>query len=267
MGEEELSQDTGTQEVVDTQGQDQGQGTGINPAWNELLNSIPSQLHSIVTPHLQQWDKNYQEGIGKVHSQYESFKPFVDQGVTADQINYGLQLLDAFESRPQDIFAAMQQAFGEQQQEEVDPTQNFDEQGQESTPIDISQHPQFQELAGMVNTMAQLLVQQSTQEMESQADGELEAEFAAAKQEVGDFDEKWVLVQMMANENLTVKDAAQQYQQFVKGLLTENNRPGPRVLSPGGSTPNPGVTPSQLDDKGRRSLVAQMLAEAQQNAG
>lgn len=265
MDEEITGQDTGSQ-VEDTQGQEQ-QGTGINPAWNELLDSIPSQLHSIVTPHLQKWDQNYQAGIGKVHSQYESYKPFVDQGITADQINYGLQLLDAFESRPQDIYAAMQQAFGEQQAEEVDPTQNFDEQGQESTPIDISQHPAFQELTGMVNTMAQLLVQQSTQESEAQADSELEQEFAAAKQEIGDFDEKWVLVQMMANEDLTVKDAAQQYQQFVKGLLTENNRPGPRVLSPGGSTPNPGVTPNQLDDKGRRSLVAQMLAEAQQNAG
>lgn len=264
MEEELEGQDTG--QVDNSQGQNDS-GTGINPAWNDLLGVIPSQLHSQITPHLQQWDKNYQEGIGKVHSQYEPWKPFIDNGISPDQVQYGLQLLNAMETRPQDIYAAMQQYFGEQNPED-DGEQDLElEQGQESTPIDITQHPQFQQLADMVNAMAELTVQQNTQQLEQQADSELEQEFKAAHEQYGDFDEKWVMVQLLANDELTLDGAVQQYQQFVKDLLTNANKPGPRVLGTGGNVPNQGADPSQLDDKGRRSLVAQMLDEARQQAG
>lgn len=253
-------------QVDNSQGQEQDSGTGMNPAWNDLLQSVPSSLHSTITPHLQQWDKNYQEGIGKVHSQYEAYKPFVEQGIDPEQLNYGLQLLEAFNTQPERIYEALKQHFGEDAADEI-VNDLEDEQGQQSEPIDISQHPQFQQMAEMVNTMANLLVQQNSQEQEAQADSELENEFAQAKQQVGDFDEKWVIVQMMANENLSVLEAAQQYKEFEKSILANANRPGPRVLGGGGQSPNVGVSPSQLPPKDRRSLVANMLAEAQAQNG
>lgn len=257
-------QDSGTQ-GIQTQGQED-QGTGLNPAWNDLLQEVPSSLHSTITPHLQKWDKNYQEGIGKVHSQYESYKPFVDQGIDPEQLQYGLQLLEAFNTRPEQIYEALKQHFGEDAANQVvDELET--EQGQQSEPIDISSHPEFQQMAQMVNTMAELLVQQGTQQEEEQADTELEQEFQAAKEKFGEFDEKYVIVQMMADDSLTVEQAVQQYKDFEKSLLTNANRPGPKILGAGGNSPSVGVTPSQLSDKDRRSLVANMLAQAQQNNG
>lgn len=258
-------QDIGQEEVI-TQGSEE-QSTGLNPAWNELMQVLPSSLHSLVTPHLQKWDQNYQEGIGKVHSEYESWKPFKEQGIAPEQVTYGLQLLDAIENRPEEIFEALKNYLQVEDDPQTEETQEQEEQGQQSTPIDIASTPEFQQLAQMVNAMAELTVQQNTQQLDAQADTELENEFTAAHENHGDFDEKWVMVQMLADENLTIDQAVQAYKEFEQGILTKANRPGPRVLSPGGGTPNPGVNPSQLDEKGRKSMIANMLAQAAQQNG
>jgi hypothetical protein len=269
----------GSEEVVDnSQGQQQEEaGTGINPAWNEMLSGLPSSLHSTVIPHLKEWDKNYQEGIGKVHSQYEPFKEYLDQGVEPDQINYALQVLEAIQSRPQDVFQAMQQYFTpeeQQQQQQTGEEPNLEEQGQTSEPIDITQHPQFQQLAQMVNAMAELTVQQNSQQTQQQEDDALEQEFTAAREQFkdkGDFDEKFVMTQLIADAEfgegkLTVAEAAQQYYDFVDSVRANANRPGPpKILSGAGSSANTAPTTSQLGDKDRRSLVANMLAASQQD--
>lgn len=267
------SQDTGPEDI--SQGQEavesnqQQEGTGINPAWNDLLEALPSSLHSLVTPHLQKWDKNYQEGIGKVHSEYEPWKPFQESGIAPEQVSYGLQLLEAIESRPEEIYNALRDYLqiedAPQGQEEAGQALE-QEQGQQPS-IDIASLPEFQQMAQMVQAMAELTVQQNTQQTEAQADQELEQEFQAAREKYGDFDEKCVMVQMLANDNLTIDQAAGQYQEFVKGILTNANRPGPRILSGGGSNPSTPINPSQLDDKGRRNMVAQMLANAKSQQG
>lgn len=265
-------QDNSQGQQLDSSQQESVQGTGLNPAWNDLMAVIPSQLHSQVTPHLQKWDQNYQEGIGKVHSEYEPWKPFQEQGIPPEQVQYGLQLLDEIQNNPQEVFNALKEYLGvedgtQQQQQTQEPQVQQQEQGQQSTPIDIASTPEFQQMAQMVQAMAELTVQQNSQQLEAQADQELEAEFTAAKEEFGEFDEKWVMVQMLADDNLSLKDAVGQYQEFVKGILTNANRPGPRILGGGGNTPNTPVDPSKLDDKGRRNLVAEMLAANAQQQG
>lgn len=251
MEDEEIGQGS-------TDGNVQGQeGTNINPAWNDLLGVIPQELHSQVTPHLQTWDKNYQEGIGKVHSQYESWKPYIDYGIQPDQVNYALQLLDAVENRPDEVLKALQEFYspGEEQQQE---------QGLSSEPIDaLTNNPEFSRMSEMVNTMAQLLVQQNVAQQNAQVEEQLEQEYAAAREKHGDFDESWVANQLLANPEMSVDEAANAYKEFVQGILAQNNRPGPRVMGAGGSSPNPGVKPSELDAKGRREFIANMLAQAQ----
>lgn len=269
MGPEEQVSQGQEQEVVDnSQGQQQDTGTGINPAWNELLSELPSSLHSVAIPHLQKWDKNYQEGIGKVHSQYESYKPFVEQGIDPAQLQYGLQVLDAIQNRPQEVYAAMQQYFGEQQGEEEE--ESFEEQGQQSEPVDITQHPQFQQLAEMVQVMAQSMVQQQSLSQEQQEDEELEQEFAQAREQFGDYDEEYVMAKILAaaerGQDLSVADAVQMYKQLEQGILTNANRPGPpKLLSGGGASANSAPSPANLGDKDRKALVASMLAANKQD--
>lgn len=248
----------------------QEQGTGNNPAWNDLLGVIPSQLHSQVTPHLSKWDQGVQQKIQQVHSQYEPYKYYLDNKIEPDNINYALNLVNAIEERPQEVMKALQDWIGNtegnQGQGNGAEQQGLNQpEGSEETP-DWLNHPKFQEMQQMVEQMAQLLVQQQETSQQTEADTLLENELKSVRDELGDFDEEWVLTKMYNNPNMEMKDAVQAYQNFEKGLLSKARQPGPQVLSPGGQIPSQELNPSGLDPKGRRNLVVQMLQNsAQQN--
>lgn len=262
-------EDEETTEVVqeETQGISEetspSESTGINPAWNDLLEAVPTAFHEKVTPYLQQWDKNYQEGIGKVHSQYEPYKPFIDEGYTPDQIQYGLQVLDMINNEPEKVYAAFQQYFEQQQTAEtpVAKTEASQEQGQIAEPIDITQHPKFQELESTLTALAQYQVQQLQQQEEAKADSELEQEITSAKEKHGEFNEQWVLEKRIANPDLTMDQAVTAYKEFVKEILAQNNRPGPKVMGSGGQTPSQSTPVSELNDKDRRAVIVGMLKD------
>jgi hypothetical protein len=252
------------QPVDNSQGQDSG--TGINPAWNDLLGIIPSELHEQVQPHLQKWDQNYNSGLQKVHSQYEGYQPFVDNGVEPTQISYALQLLDMVESNPQQVMDAMQQYLLQEQGGDPGQQNPFEQQGQsnEQQQFDLAGNPQFNELQAMVTQMAQLLVQENQEKTQQQEDAELEQTLTQLREEKGDFDEQWVFSRALANPDADLGEIVDAYHQFVQQVRQSGNAPGPKVLGSGSSLPQ-GVNPSQMDDKGRRSLVMQMLG--QQNQG
>ena len=258
-GQDNTGQETQGQET-ETSIESQSSGTGINPAWNDLLESVPSSLHSQITPHLTKWDQNFQTKINEVHSQYEPFKPFVESQIAPDQINYALGVLQAIEERPQDVLNALQAYIGT----------DDDEQGQDDTEDngpeqpELFNHPEYKRMQEMVETMAQLLVQQRQAETDAQVDSELESDLKAAQEKHGDYDEEWVLTKMYNNPNLSVDEAVQAYKEFEQGILSRNRKPGPPVMSPGGSVPNQDFKPSGLDSQGKRGLVAQMLAQAAQ---
>lgn len=269
MGIEETGQDNTGQEAqgqeevtLDSQNQgDETSGTGINPAWNELLETLPSSLHSQVTPHLSKWDQNFQSKINEVHSQYEPYKPFIENEVNPEQIQYALGVLNAIEENPQQVFEALRAYIGEEdEQGQGDPEDNG--QGSDETP-EWMNHPEFQRMSEMVNTMAGLLVQQREQETNSQIDSELDQEFSAAQQTHGDFDEEWVLTKMLNNPDLSVDEAVQEYKKFEQSIASRYAKPGPPVLSGGGSVPNPSPGPG-MEGKDRRAYIQQMLAQANQ---
>jgi len=262
-------------EVGDSQGQDAGQGqqfdsgqqsgTGLNPAWNDLLQTIPSQLQPQVTPHLQKWDQNYQESLNKVHSQYEGWKPFIDGGVEPSDVDFALGLLNAISTNPQEV----QQALNEWLQAEEGGEQYAeyeDEQGQfnsaeQQDPYDITQHPAYQEMESAVQTMAQILLGQREEEQQALADSELDSEISTLKDTYGDFDERYVLGLAMNDENLSLEDAVKEYVQLQDQILSGKRKPGPPILGSGGSSPNTGLDTTKMSSSETKALVAQMLQQ------
>ena len=238
-------------------------GSGINPAWNEMLEVLPSSLHSLVTPHLQKWDQNYQQGINKVHSEYEPYKPFLEQKIPVDQLNYGLQLMQAIEERPQDVIAALQKAMGVEEPPKANEP-NTDEQGQFDENADFLNHPEVKRMQEMVQTMAQLFVQQSQTQQEVEEDQKLSAELDQLHASKGDFDEEWVLTKAAIYPDQPLEKFVDAYLEFEKGIIQKQRQPGPRVIGAGGGAPNNQVDMKKLDDSGRRQIVAQMLAQAAQ---
>ena len=270
-GNEGQGSETGQEDTSVADSQEQG-GSGLNPAWNELMGVIPSQLHSQVTPHLSQWDKNYQEGINKVHSQYEPYKQYLDSEISPDSINYALQIAQALEEKPDEFFRAL----GEHQGFDFTPYdeqqgQNDNQQQQQEELPDFLQHPEFVRLKEMAELMAQTLVQQNEQSQDAEEDSALNADLDAAREEHGEFDEEWVLTKVfnaLSNgKNMSIDEAVRAYGEFKNGILQEARKPGPRVLNGGGQAPNSQVDPKKLDAEGRRNLMVQMLEQSHQQEG
>ena len=265
-GQDTTSEVTQGQESIEQAGGEnpieaQSTGTGINPAWNELLETMPSSLHSQITPHLSKWDQNFQNKVQEVHSQYEPYKPYLENDVNPEQINYALGILQAIEESPEEVLKALQAYVGVETEEQgqVEPEDN----GQEDSP-ELLNHPEYLRMQEMVETMAQLLVQQRQTETEAQEDSELEADLNAAREQFGDYDEEWVLTRLFNNPEMSLEQAVQDFKQFEQGIAQKYRQPGPPVLGAGGSIPNPSYDPSKMDSKGKKSVVAQMLAQAAQ---
>lgn len=250
----EIGQDNGSQDI----GQEGGNPTtgGVNPAWNDVLGIIPETLHSQITPHFQKWDQNFQTQIQKVHSQYEPWKPFIDNGVDPADVDYGLGLLNAIATNPQEVLSALQEAL---QSESGD----LEQQGQnESTPgatnFDISQHPEFQKVQGLVDTMAELLLSQKEQEQQAQEDAALEQELETLREQHGEFDEETVLSLALKYDG----DLEKAYQHYSQVFGSSQRQPGPPILGSGGSAPNFSLDPKKMDSVQTRQTVAQYLKDA-----
>lgn len=251
---------------IDNSQQGQQSGGTINPAWNDLLGVVPSQLHSQVTPHLQKWDSNFQTKVNEVHSQYEGWKPFIDGGVNPQDVDFALGLLNAVSTNPQEVLSALQEWIDG---EGDGGSQNFvpDEQGQQfNSPDglpDISQHPAYQELESAVQTMAQILLGQREEEQQTLAEQQLEQELSSLKDQYGEFDERYVLGLAMNDENISLEDAVKEFHSLSENILSGKRKPGPPILGSGGASPASQVNPAQMGPKDTRALVAQMLQQAQ----
>lgn len=251
---------------------DSGNTVNVNPAWNEVLSVVPQQLHSQITPHFQKWDQNFQNKVNEVHSQYADWKPFIEGGVSPEDVQYGLGLVNAISNNPQEVLQALQEWMNaengnQQNQQPEQQGQNNQQASQEG--FDLSQHPQFQQMDQLVQNMAQIFLQQQEAEQQSQADQELESDLNSLKEKYGEFDVNYVCGVAIANEKFDaqgLEEAVQQYKQLEQGILSGKRQPGPPVLGGGGANPVQPTPQSQLNSGDRKSLVAQMLSNALNNS-
>lgn len=252
-------------EVVETE-QETSQEDKMNPAWSPMLEALPSSLHSTVTPFLKDWDRNYQDGINKVHSQYAAYKPYLENNIDPGKIDYALQIMQAVETRPEDMIKALQAYTGMSKEEATAVV--AEEQGQVETevPEELFSHPKFQEMEKMVQTVAQHLVAQKEQEQNDEQDRLLNAELTTLKEKHGDYDEEFVLTYAMAHPDKSLEESVLAYKEKITQALAESRKPAPKVLGQGGAAPDNQITKTDLKDpKTRKSVIAQMLQAATQS--
>lgn len=250
-------------EVQGNEPSDGGENSpGLNPAWGDALSAIPEQFHQVLTPHFQQWDQAAQKRIEEVNGQlkaFEGYKDFADNGINAEELAQGYQLLYQLNQDPQAVFNALKEAYGfeaaaeivgEEEEGEEDDSQNF-------------QDPRFDQLQSGLDLVAQTLLQQEQAKVQAKADADLDAEISALKEKYPNFDEHYVL-SLVAN-GATMEQAAQQYETLTQSILQQNPRPfAPQVMgNSGGGTglPSQAIDPTKLSDKDRRALVAQMVQQ------
>lgn len=268
--EVEGTESESTEEVQVTTS-DQGNNSGPNPAWNDVLSLIPEQLHGAVTQHFTKWDQAANARIEKANEtakQYEAYAPFVEHGIGFEDLSQGLNLLHTVNNDPKALYDALRETYNLTHEEAVEAVAEVSEEvADETTP-----NPKLQQLEEGFNVLAQHFLTEQQAKEAAQADIEVKNEFAKAKEKYGDFDEGYVIDRILArsddDNHYSVDQAVQDYQAMVQNIIASNPRPfAPRVLggtSGGGSgLPSQATDVTKLDDKQVKELVAEM---ARQNA-
>lgn len=236
----------------------------LNPAWNDLLEVIPEGVRGNVTPHLQKWDENYQQGLQKVHSQYEPYKPFMDQGVNPEDLNNALLIQQAMEADPQEFVQKVMEFYkiqlGEQGQQP-----NSQDESDEDPVFDVTQHPEFQRLNRGFELLAQQTIAQNTAAEEAAVEAQIDNELNEAKQKYGEFDEGYVFQYCHAND-CNIETGVQAYLKFAENLVANYKPPGanaPIMMGGGGGLPSQQTPVKNLTGQQRRALMVQMLTNAE----
>jgi hypothetical protein len=256
---------TGQQAAPNYQQSQQQQQPG-NPAWQEFLDVLPSQLHPVVTPVLQKWDKGVQSRFEQVQSQYAPYKQFLDNGVNPNDIEVALGIAQQINGDPRQFYNALTEYLQENgllddqgQQDGYSP--EFD-LGDDTQYGEQQEDPRLQEFEQQQAAMANWILQQEQQRTEQQADQELDQELNQLQEKYGEFDMGYVL--SLAVSGMPLEDAVNKYQQLVQ-QIQQSPTPGsmvPRVMSPGGGLPAENVDPTKMSSGDTKNLVAQMLASS-----
>lgn len=269
----------GTEQVVD-QGfsylKEQGQQPSVpeqpvqqeeirpNPAWDNLLGKLPEQYRQAILPELKTWDQNYDSGIQKVHSQYEPWKAFADNGVEPDEVNNAMLVWQAMNDDPQKFIKTVMDyyQFSPDGGQGQNPQQPQDENSDDGIPYDVAQDPRFQQMEQMVQLLSQNAMTQYESQTAAQVENEVAQMFTDAQQRHGEFDEAYVAQLLMVNEDMDIDTAIQMQRERDQQIVQNYRSPGqnaPVLMGGGGGVPSQQTRVSGLSDSQRRNLIVQTL--------
>jgi hypothetical protein len=258
----------GNPEPTDNSGVQEPQTESMNPAWQPLLDKLPSEFVPMITPQLKEWDTKFNERLQQVHSQYEPYKQFAEQQVPAEALEQAYNLFNLINTNPELVYQQMQEFYGFGGQGQEDPN-NPGQQAAEDTfdfnspDVDITQHPKFQELFENQQALAGFLVNQQEQERLAQAEQAIETELTQVKEKYPNVDEL-MLFEVATGGRMTLSQAAEQINAQMEAMLAQSRQPAPRVFSANGGLPAAQVPdPRKLNSSGTQDLVAQILAQSQ----
>lgn len=278
-GEESQAPEVPQEEVQSSPNDD----SGINPAWNPVLENIPSEFHNVLTPHFKEWDVNYQKGLEKtrseVQAQYQPYQQFLDNQVDPNQIQQSLELFQILESDPQRVYEALK---GQFEQEDPNAQGQMSDEDFSYDPGAVENSPQFQQLQANFNALSEQIQSQQQEQQEQQIyEQELNniqstVEDLAPKfqQQYGfEMDREQVLriaiqnMEMNEGSDLDIPGAANEFAQMVNRYRTPAPPPGqqtPNVLPASGGIPQANFDVTKLNEDQRQDLVAEMLRKAQE---
>lgn len=260
-------------------GESQEPGSGVNPAWNDLLTAVPEEAHSQVIPHLKKWDEGVQKRFGEVHSKYKPYDEFVSSGVKPEIIQEALSVVQALRTNPEMVWKQLgerfgygqqpssgQQPFGQgQQNPDDDIWGDLPPQLQQKLQTMMEEHSTVREAAGM---MAQILLNQQQESAHTQEDAALDAMYEDMMQDpiFGALNQDGAAepyINSLLQADATPEQALKQFHGFVEHVLKTAGRPAaPRVLGAGGGIPSGNIDIRKATPLQARQVVAQMIADA-----
>lgn len=252
---------------VETEGQQEQQNSG-NPAWAEFLDKLPTSLHSQVTPVLHKWDQGVQQRFQAIHDEYAPYKQYKEQNVDPETINYALGLVNALNEDPRRVWESMGEYYQLTPQEQQQVQQQIQQESPNGEPnvwdADTEEYvdPRVSQLEQGVKQLAQVIYTQQQEAANKAESDKLATELDSLRSKHGDYDENFVLGQML--NGVSAEDAVKNYQTLTEKIRSEANQPpAPKVMGGGGGAlPNESVNPAKMSEAQRRQLAAQMLRNA-----
>lgn len=243
----------------------------VHPAYEKLLNELPEAWHSKVTPFLQEQDKYFQQQIEK----YTPFKQYAEQGIDPAIIDAGLNLAQALDNDPVQVFDAlknhlMAQGMLEAEAEQAAAEAVDEEYSDDEIPAALkkeidSLRQQQEQLSEFANNQ---ILERETDAALSQIQGEMDS--LRGKYQISDAHETAIYDLMNAaldaGRDISVFDAAKQLAQMVGGFrpleAPDLSQGAPTVVGSAGGAGVPAQNISvPKDDRGKREMLAQMFEE------
>lgn len=240
------------------------------------LEKFPTSLHSVARDVFKEWDGNVTQRIQKVHSEYEPYKPFVEQ-YEPDALQQAVQIAEALDSDPRAFYEALAEAYGfapEQGQQVAQALAQGQDLGQpqQQQPLDnydpITQRLNQQEQ--LLQMMGETIIaeRQAAQEaIQMQQEDELyEQTISALTEAYGEFDVNYV--NALLAQGWDPEQAVAQWQQAVGQYAQQQlapNQQAPVVMGAGGGTPSIQRETENLSSQETRRLVEEMLRTANES--
>lgn len=244
---------------------------GLNPAWQPFLDKLPEELHSIVIPELQSWDKTMQDKVQGLQEQYAPYKPLVENDIDYDVIQQSLLIANHLQTDPEDFIRKAMDNFGI----------NFDDNGEEEEEEDmtydgedISNHPMFKAMQEKLEEVTGVIQTQTEAEQKRQQETELDNLFTAKQEEKGEFDRLYV-ASLMAS-NIPVDQAIDMYHETINTAVAakmgsqQPQQTTPPVVMGGSGTAGSGtgaepIEMGKLSNGEVTDLAIQFMQKAQNN--
>jgi hypothetical protein len=83
-----------------------------HPAWQEILNGVPEDLHPLLRNKLEAWDRGVEAKLQGVRQEYEAYQPLVENEVPFEAVEQALWLAQQLEQNPDAVVQQAIDAFG-----------------------------------------------------------------------------------------------------------------------------------------------------------
>ena len=255
-----------------------------HPAWQGILDSLPTSLHNEVKPTLLEWDKGVQNKIQSTRDEYAAYEDFKKNEIDQETLEQGLWLLQNLQNDPEKIARDIIESWELQDKFNTAPSPVAKADEEDELPdldgeFDITKHPEFIKMQEVVNSMQTESASAKAAREEAEATAEIDQQLEKLHETYGEFDDMFVLSHMAQGQDGakavtqyldTVNQAAarisgntQQAPAVTQVQAPAPTRPEPVVMGgnsgAGSGTPAEAVDFAKMKATDRESMVAEIL--------
>lgn len=247
-------------------GQAQGQPS-LSDLGSGFMGRVKPEHQALLAPYIQQWDAGVTRRFQDLHNQY---RPYQDLGADPDTLQTALTVYQMLDENPEELVRLVTEQLGQHKGNGTEPqpgAPGSEPQSQQGPGAEFQLPPAIQQkldaLEQIVEKLAEGHIAGQDKQKQDAEDAELDQYLQLLKQEYGEYDEAYVISQMMAGK--TGEEAVKAFQTLIQGQVNQRAQPFvPPIMGGGGAVPQQQQTIAKANRPDVQNLVASLMAQAQQ---